>query len=151
MSFWVPIRIVEIGDGGVHIAVCGFVNGQLANILIDTGATQTVFDLNRTYLFSNQQTIHNPDRQVNGVGGQELQVASFSIAQFILGDLVLHHFSVDAVSLQHVNSVNNALRVSPIDLVLGGDFLRKYQAVIHYEDAKLWLTLPHDPENDSST
>ena len=54
MQFPVPIRFVEIEQSGVHIAVSGFINGNLANILIDTGASQTVFDKNRIHLFSSQ-------------------------------------------------------------------------------------------------
>ena len=89
MEFPVPIRFVEIEKSGVHIAISGFVNGNLANILIDTGASQTVFDKNRIHLFSDQTKFEKAEKLSKGLGTDSMEGFKFSINQFILGDLVL--------------------------------------------------------------
>lgn len=141
MEFSIPIRFVEIEKSGVHIAISGFVNGHLANILIDTGASQTVFDSNRIYLFSDQTQFESADKLSKGLGTDSMEGFKFSIKQFILGELMLNNFEVVSLDLSHVNASYEQLDLVPIDLVLGGDFLRKYEANIRYASAELWLRL----------
>lgn len=139
MEFPVPIRFVEIEKSGVHIAVSGFVNGNLSNILIDTGASQTVFDKNRIHLFSDRTEFEKAEMLSKGLGTDSMEGFKFSIDQFILGDLVLVNFEVVSLDLGHVNASYVALDLGQIDMVLGGDFLRKYAASIRYGSAELWL------------
>ncbi len=139
MEFPIPIRFVEIEGSGVHIAISGFVNGNLANILIDTGASQTVFDKNRVYLFSDKQNFEKADKLSKGLGTDSMEGFKFSIDQFVLGDLVLEPFEVVSLDLSHINASYAELGLTPIDMVLGGDFLKKYSASIRYSSAELWL------------
>jgi hypothetical protein len=140
MTFPVPIRFVDIESSGVHIAVSGFLNGNLANILIDTGASQTVFDRNRIHLFSDQTKFEKAEKLSKGLGTDSMEGLKCTIDQFILGDLVLNDFELVALDLAHINSSYRDLDLAPIDIVLGGDFLRKYAASIRYGSAELWLT-----------
>jgi hypothetical protein len=138
-EFPIPIRFVEIESTGVHIAISGFVNGNLANILIDTGASQTVFDRNRIYLFSDQTEFEKAEKLSKGLGTESMEGFKFKIDQLILGELVLADFEVVSLDLSHVNTSYEKLGLSPIDMVLGGDFLKKYAANIRYASAELWL------------
>lgn len=139
MEFPIPIRFIEIESSGLHIAISGFVNGHLANILIDTGASQTVFDSNRIHLFSKQTQFEKADKLSKGLGTDSMEGFKFRIDQLIIGDLVLNHLEVVSLDLSHVNSSYERLDLSPIDMVLGGDLLLKYQASIRYGSAELWL------------
>mgnify|MGYP000459931176 CR=1 FL=1 len=141
MEFPVPIRFVEIEGSGVHIAVSAIVNGNLANVLIDTGASQTVFDKNRIHLFSNQQEFEKSEKLSKGLGTDSMEGFQFSICQFILGDIVRANYSVVALDLSHINQSYSELGLVPIDMVLGGDFLQKYSASIRYGSAELWLRM----------
>ena len=141
MEFPVPIRFVEIEQSGVHIAVSGFINGNLANILIDTGASQTVFDLNRTHLFSNQVEFEKAEQLSKGLGTESMEGFIFSINQFILGDLVLNNFSVVSLDLSNINASYEQLKLGAIDMVLGGDFLKQHKARIQYDSGELWLSI----------
>jgi hypothetical protein len=141
MEFPVPIRFIEIEKSGVHIAVSGFVNGNLANILIDTGASQTVFDKNRIFLFSDQTEFEVAEKLSKGLGTDSMEGFKLSISQFILGEIVLEDFDVVSLDLSHVNASYTELGIGQIDMVLGGDFLRKYAASIRYGSAELWLRL----------
>ena len=139
MEFPIPLRLIDIEDSGIHIAVSGFVNGNLANILIDTGASQTVFDKNRIHLFSDQQEFEKTEKLSKGLGTDSMEGFKFSIKQFILGELVLVDYDVVCLDLSHVNRSYEELGLTPIDMVLGGDFLKKYAASIRYRSQELWL------------
>lgn len=139
-SFSVPIRFVEIENSGVHVAVSGFVNGNLANILIDTGASQTVFDKNRIGLFSNQTELESAEKLSKGLGTDSMEGFKLVIDQFLIGDLLIEQFEMVSLDLMHINASYSELGLVPIDMVLGGDFLRKYEVVIDYGKSELILT-----------
>ncbi len=139
MKFSIPIRFVKIEQAGVHLAIIGFVNGNLANILIDTGASQTVFDKNRVHLFSDQTDFVKAEKLSKGLGTDSMEGFQFTMDQFVLGDLVLTDHEIVLLDLGHVNASYKDLGLTPIDMVLGGDFLMKYKASINYQTAELWL------------
>lgn len=141
MEFPVPIRFIKIEDSGFHLAVSGFVNGNLANVLLDTGASQTVFDKNRVNLFSNQQEFEKAEKLSKGLGTDSMEGLKFTISQFILGDIVLDNFQVVALDLGHINATYQELQLGAIDMVLGGDFLMKHAARIDYAGGELWLNV----------
>ncbi len=142
MEFPIPIRFVKIESAGVHLAVSGLVNGNLANILIDTGASQTVFDKNRIHLFSEQTEFESAEKLSKGLGTDSMEGFKFNILQFILGELVLENYEIVSLDLSHINASYDELHLPPIDMVLGGDFLMKYAASIRYGSAELWLRIP---------
>jgi hypothetical protein len=139
MRFSVPIRVIEIEQSGYHVAVTGFVNGNLANILIDTGASQTVFDKNRIELFSKNSELEKADKLSKGLGTDSMEGYRFKIDQFILGELVREPFEVVALDLSHINASYADLKLIPIDMVLGGDILTKLEAEIDYGSSELRL------------
>ncbi len=137
----VPIRQLSIPPDGTHIVVAAFINGQLANVLIDTGASQTVMDRNRIGLFSTE-TEFEPTGQVSkGLGTDGMESHRFLITQFILGDLVLDNMPVTLLDLSHVNGSYSELGLCEVDMVLGGDILRSYAAMIDYGAWELVLRL----------
>ena len=140
MRFSVPLRFIEIEQVGVHIAVSGFVNGNLANMLIDTGASQTVFDKNRVGLFSDEPVLEKAEKLSKGLGTDSMEGYKFYIRQFIVGDLELSQFEVVALDLSHINTSYQELGLPAIDMVIGGDFLKQYHAELNYHTAECWLT-----------
>ena len=124
------------------MATWGFINGELANVLIDTGASQTVLDKNRVHIFSLQTEFELSDQLSKGLGTAEMQSYLFNVDQFVLGDLVLDHLDVMLVDLQHVNSSYHQLGLTKIDMVLGGDILQRFDAVLDYGKMTMTLTIP---------
>ncbi len=124
------------------MATWGFINGELANVLIDTGASQTVLDKNRVHIFSLQTEFELSDQLSKGLGTAEMQSYLFNVDQFVLGDLVLDHLDVMLVDLQHVNGSYHQLGHTVIDMVLGGDILQRYEAVLDYGKMMMTLTIP---------
>lgn len=135
----VPVRQVPIPPHGTHIVVAAFINGQLANVLIDTGASQTVMDRNRIGLFSPETEFVSTGQLSKGLGTDGMESHHFTLTQFILGDLVLESMSVTLLDLTHVNKSYDELGLCQVDMVLGGDILRKHSAIIDYGRSELLL------------
>lgn len=142
METSIPLRAISIAPSGLHVATWGFINGQLANVLIDTGASQTVLDKNRVHIFSLQTEFELSDQLSKGLGTAEMQSYLFNVDQFVLGDVVLDHLDVMLIDLQHVNSSYQQLGHTAIDMVLGGDILQRYEAVLDYGKMTMTLTIP---------
>lgn len=47
MKLKIPIKIIELEPESFHLFIECKINRKLANILVDTGASKTVFDINR--------------------------------------------------------------------------------------------------------
>lgn len=139
-TFNVPLRFMEIDGQGMHVAVSGFVNGNLSNILIDTGASRSVFDKNRLNLFSEQTNFEPSEKLSKGLGTDGMEGFRFTVDQFIIGDLLLEGFELVALDLSHINEYYGQLGLVQVDMILGGDFLKDHGAVIDYGTAKLMLS-----------
>ncbi len=142
MRVAIPLRKIIIPPNGVHLVVAAFINGQLANLLLDTGASQTVMDHNRMALFTTDTVFESSGQLSKGLGTDGMEGHRFTILQFILGDLVLDDFEVTLLDLSHVNSSYFELDIPSIDMVLGGDVLQDYAAVLDYGSQQLILSLP---------
>jgi hypothetical protein len=137
----VPIRLLSIPPDGTHIVVAAFINGQLANVLIDTGASQTVMDRNRIGLFSTETEFESTGQLSKGLGTDGMESHRFTVSQFILGDLVMEDMPVTLLDLSHVNESYDQLGLVKVDMVLGGDILLAHSAVIDYGRSELVLDL----------
>jgi len=137
----VPIRQLSIPPDGTHIVVAAFINGQLANVLIDTGASQTVMDRNRIGLFSTETEFESTGQLSKGLGTDGMESHRFTVSQFILGDLVMEDMPVTLLDLSHVNESYDQLGLVKVDMVLGGDILLAHSAVIDYGRSELVLDL----------
>jgi len=142
MKTIIPVRLLRIEPTGMHVAVSAFINGNLANVLIDTGASQTVMDLNRIHIFSSEQTFEKSGQTSKGLGTDNMESFHFTIRQFILGDVVLNELDVMLLDLNHVNGSYQQLELPAIDMVLGGNLLHEYAAILDYGTLQLTLTLP---------
>jgi len=142
MKTSIPVRLLRIEPVGMHLAVSAFINGNLANVLIDTGASQTVMDINRIHLFSSEQTFEKSGLRSKGLGTDSMESFHFTITQFILGDLVLNELDIVLLDLTHVNRSYEQLELPAIDMVIGGDLLHEHAAILDYGTMRLTLTLP---------
>ncbi len=99
-------------------------------------------DRNRIGLFTTDTEFESTGQLSKGLGTDGMEGHRCTIAQFILGDLVIEQFEVTLLDLSHVNSSYSELGLAPIDMVLGGDILRDYSAVLDYGSLELILILP---------
>jgi predicted aspartyl protease len=137
----IPIEILLIEDDGAHLLIKAKINGKNAKLLIDTGASRSVFDQEKIRAFVNDKFFEKHDKLSTGLGTNSMPTSTVTIKSFKLGELLIENFNAVLLDLQHVNTTYVQLGYKAIDGVLGNDVLMRYKAVIDYKKLTLTLSL----------
>jgi len=137
----IPLELIPIEDDGFHIRIRAEINGKAAGLLIDTGATRTVFDSTRIVQFlpNANSLLKETEKLSTGLGTNSMKSHSTIIQQFKLGKLLLKNYSAIVIDIVHINQSYEQLKIPAIDGVVGGDILEQYGAVIDYSNKILQL------------
>lgn len=134
----IDLDVLPIEDDGYHIFIKGHVNGIEANLLIDTGASRTVFDRERIARFLPEDTDFTKlEKLSTGLGTNTMESHWTTLAEFRLGDAVLREYRAVVLDMQHVTHSYQVLGLPPIDGVIGGDLLVELGAVVDYKKKML--------------
>jgi len=134
-----PIRILFIEEDGFHLMIQSAINGKKAWLLIDTGASKTVFDRERIKKFVDEKEFFLNEKLSTGLGTSTMQTHSVTVKKFQLGQLTIKNYNSILLDLSHVNDSYHKLDLPEIDGVLGSDLMVQYQAVIDYKAKELKL------------
>ena len=129
----IPINIINIEGDGFHLIAEGMINNKPARFVVDTGASRTVFDKDRILNYIDNPEFNEKEGISAGIGGTDLSSFIFNIEELSFGDLKINDYQAVAMDLSNVNNSYAMLKLPPIDGVLGGDLMKKYQAVINYK------------------
>ncbi|MDX9905460.1 MAG: retropepsin-like aspartic protease [Bacteroidales bacterium] len=135
----VHLIVQAIEEDGYHIFTEVMINGKPARMLIDTGASRTVFDSDRIKLFlaDDEMNFEKMDKLSTGLGTNTMESHSVMIDRFELGDTVFEAYQAVVLNIEHVNQSYRILGYPEIDGVLGGDLLTELKVVIDYRKMEL--------------
>jgi len=138
----IPLQLINLQGDGFHLSLKAKINHQTILMILDTGASRTVFDINRI-----DKYIDNPSFQINdqlstGLGTNSMESNILQIDSFILGELQLKKYETVAIDMGHINQTYQFLEMPLIDGVLGGDILMDFKAKIDYKSMILSLKFP---------
>ena len=135
----IPIEIVKLGDeNSYHLFVSGLINDIHCELLIDTGASQTIFDSNLKPEIPAAE-IQGAEIQSAGINAGELNCNIGCIKNFQLGEMKLENWTVVMIDLTHVNNLYKKITDKRVAGLIGSDFLLKYKAIIDYKKMELVL------------
>ena len=132
MSTTIPIELLTIENDGCHLLIPAFIGRKKARMLIDTGASKTVFDINRIGNYIQAENYEENEAKSTGLGTSDMESHTTTIRTFRVGELRLKNHKAILLDLSHVNHSYQLLRIKPIDGVLGSDLMLKYNAVIDF-------------------
>jgi predicted aspartyl protease len=122
-----------------HLHTSGALGDRLVEVLVDTGASNTVIDL---ALARELGLALTPVRERGaGVGETTVAVDRVAGAKFSVGGLRVEG-DVFAMDLSTINAALAARGVPPFQAVLGGDSMRKLDAILLYRENTLLLRVP---------
>jgi len=134
-----PIDIVTLGeDNSYHLFVSGSINGRKYDLLIDTGASHTIFDAALIPEMPVDETARQ-EIQSAGIHAGELKSSMGHIKKFKLGDLKRVNWTVVLIDLTHVNDLYQRFSDKRVAGLIGSDFLLKHKAIIDYKKRELVL------------
>lgn len=130
-----------------HIATCK-INGKSGRLLVDTGASKTVFDKDRFKRFKHKGKICLSPSPTAGAGGplSNIQITILKNMN-VLKKVNIKNYLVALTDLSHLNNLFTSLKAKPIDGVLGNDFLVSHGATIEFSNNS--ITLEYDEKKIS--
>jgi predicted aspartyl protease len=135
----IPFDICVLDNDGYHLCITAKVNGTPCNLILDTGASQTAFDITFIQQVPGLDPIMKAGRTSSGLGTSSMEIHETAISIFELGDQRFTDYTAVVVDLHHVNLTYEKLNMKPIHGVLGNDILVKHEAMIDYRNKQLWL------------
>ena len=139
MTTILPIDIVTLGeDNSYHLFVGGTINDSKCDLLIDTGASHTIFD---AALIPEMPVGKTAEQEIQsaGIHAGELKTGIGHIRKFKLGDLEYTDWTVILIDLTHVNDLYGKFTDKRVAGLIGSDFLLKHKAIIDYKRRELVL------------
>lgn len=138
----IPLELLNIEDNGFHILCSAKLNGKEIRLLVDTGASKTVFDRTRFLMHKEEEDLSSTEELTTGIGTNTMESELAVLDCFEIGSLTLSDYPIVVLDLTHVNESYGMIGKEPIDGVIGGDFLMAYKAVIYY--AKKQMKIYHN-------
>lgn len=139
-SYKIPVEIIEIEKKNFHLFINLKVGGKPCRLLLDTGASKTVFDALRVLKFVKEDKVKLHESKSVGLGVSEMETKIARLKDICVGKAEFRRLEVAVLDIAHVNETYRMINIPEIDGVLGSDFLMKYKAVIHYGNATLRIS-----------
>lgn len=141
MKINIPLHIIDMQGDGYHLLIEVKIGHTRYKVVLDTGASKTVFD--QTMLLQAQAgiEIEATNRLSAGLGTLTMESFTAILPDFRIGRLKLPQFEVAVLDLSTINQAYAQLNHPQVLGVLGGDILMEYNAVIDYGKRKLSLRI----------
>ena len=141
MTTTIPFTVNAFNNNtGFHLLLKIKVNGKSVKLILDTGASSTVFDKERIAKLITIKKVDKNKNAIRGIGKKTMDLHTTVFSKIKIGDLIIKNYKAALIDLSHVNNAHGAIGVPTIDGVLGNDILYNYDAVINYKKGTLKLT-----------
>ncbi len=135
----IPLYIIPIQEDGFHVFLELKVNGTKVFMLLDTGASRTVFDLETIKSIHKGIDLEENEDNATGLGTNSVKNFAAVIKKLEIGKIKLTDYEAGIIDLSHVNSSYKKIDIPAIAGVFGSDLLVAFNAVIDYKDKVLKL------------
>ncbi len=128
----IKLSLIKLDEYGCHLMVKGRISKCHLNLIIDTGASRSVFDI--AYLSDyiepekGKEEIHSA-----GISAEKLETFIARADEFILGRFKINDFPMILIDFRKINSLYSKAAGIRIHGLLGSDFLYAGNAVIDYK------------------
>lgn len=137
----VQLTLTEMESGGFHVFIQASFQRKKLRLLLDTGASRTVFDLLRFQKRFPELIVEKSPHISAGLGAASMEAHTSIIPLLKIGNLELTSLEIGLLNLQHVNTAYSKLNLPKIDGVLGSEVLHAYGAIIDYPAQELRFSL----------
>lgn len=135
----IKINLQSIDNEGFHPLIKLEINNKMFNAILDTGASQCVFDINQINSFANSDNLDQTDKLSIGLGTSNMESKNINI-DIKIGSLMLKNYKIAVIDLSNINTAYQNLGLEPVIGVIGCDLLKQTNAVIDFKTSKLSLT-----------
>ncbi len=136
MTKKIPLKITNLEQDGFHPLVKCKINKKTIWLVVDTGASRTVLDLDCLKDISPIENDHI-EPFAAGISAQQFSVKRFVLPCITFSGTKFKNMEVFGSNLSELSKLYEQLAGIPIHGLLGCDFLIKYQAVLNFKSKEL--------------
>jgi len=131
-SYKIPLSLIALDQSSYHIIARGIINDLPVNLVIDTGASKSVFD--RNYLKDHLPEQDNQAEEIHstGITADKIEAIRSTATTLTLGRLTLYQYPVMLINMKEINKLYSKVTGTTIHGLIGSDFLHSMNAVIDY-------------------
>lgn len=138
MKSYLPLQFIPIENEGVHIQINAIANQHPVRLVVDTGASHTLFDPLRI-----KRVLKGELSAVSGLSakglGDDIQSKVIDLLDIEIAKMVFKNYHAVLVDLSAVNELFKLIFKDNIHGIIGGDMLQAMQSIIHYKKQKIKL------------
>ena len=137
----IPFICESIDLEGCHIFIEVKINDKTALMLLDTGASRTVFDIRKIkhYIGRSKKNFSPIEGTTTGLGTSTLKAQVANLNIFELDKIQIRNFAAILIDMIHVNKSYKIIGLPEIAGVIGSDIFLEYKAVIDYDKKNIKL------------
>jgi len=139
-KYKIPINIIKLDKNSYHLIIEVKINKIPVNVVIDTGASRTVFD--KSLLGERLKILKLKEKnkiQSAGIIAGNIESIPAVADSLKLGNLKLKNFPLVLIDMQGINQLYKKITGIEVHGLLGSDFLLDFNAVINYGKGTLIL------------
>lgn len=133
----IPITFQQLEGDGFHIFTELKIFDDPYFVLIDTGASKTVFADTVIDKYPMLEIIGVENNMAAGIGEGKVSARMVLFPQICVGRAKLINMHCGSMDFTHINSAYNEMNLKPFDAILGGDILQLLKAEISYKHSYL--------------
>ncbi len=142
MKHRIALKRIDLEADGCHLMLTARWHKVKLRLVLDTGASKTVFDKATIIALFPELELLQSEQQSAGLGTSAMESHLFDLTGLQLGSCQIAGLQAAALDLSHILKSYSEMGELPIQGILGGDILYKYGAKIDYR--KLTLLLRDD-------
>ena len=129
----------KVEGDGYHIFTDIRIERRTFRVLIDSGASKSVFDKILIRQLKSVQIVENSENIAAGIGEGLIETRLGVIPEIRIKRLLVSDLTVAFIDFSPVHEAYKKLSLKPFSGIIGGDILYKYGAVINYNKSTLQL------------
>lgn len=137
----IKLKIIQIEPSGYHLLVPATIGENQIFLILDTGASQSIFNCDAEVFSDIEKTEVESDRKSSGINAPLSGILEGIIPEIVFSDYRIEKMETLFMPFQHINNIYQEYINYTIDGIIGGDFLKTYNAIINYSKMELTLLI----------
>src|SRR6186997_3029311 len=114
-KYAIKLKMIRIDKRGCQMTVSGKINGKKAHFIIDSGASQSVFDEMRMSKLLGHNKFEKTEALSTGLGTNSMENQLVVVPGLVIGDFEIRDEKMVLLDLSHVNEFYSMMKLNPID------------------------------------
>ena len=138
-QYKIKLSLIKLDDSSFHIIAEGRINNVYLNLIVDTGASMSVFD--SEYLKEHVPAMEGKQELIHsaGISAEKIETIRSVAETFVIGNLVMHQYPLMLINMSRINGLYSKYTGKTVHGLIGSDFLYSMKAVIDFGNSLMIL------------